>query len=175
MKKETIFKTKILLPQEEMAMLLNVSRSQWSMHKIGYRGLPAKSREKFGFILKIADELPLDSVHRKATVDRQEQEQLVKLEAQLKDVAIKQFRLEKKCKEVEEKYQAALRTIDFVHLALSKKEFVGFEYEALTRIESKAIETLNRYSLYEQTQLKIKLEVLELEHKLLKKAIKTNE
>lgn len=175
MKKETIFKTKILLPQEEMAMLLNVSRSQWSMHKIGYRGLPAKSREKFSFILKLTDELPTDSVYRKETVERQEQEQLVKLEAQLKDVAIKQFRLEKKYKVAVEKYQAALRTIDFVHLALSKKKFLDFECEALRSIENKAIETLNRYSLYEQTQLKIKLEAFKLEHKLLKKAIKTNE
>lgn len=171
MKKETIFKAKMLIPQEEMAMLLNVSRSQWSMHKIGYRGLPVKSREKFGFLLKVASELPLESLHRKTIEKQQIQEQLVKLEAELKDVVIKQFRLQKKYKETENKYQAAMRTIDFVNLALSKKKFVDFEYETLKRIERKAMETVKRYSLYEQTQLKIKLKTLELQHKLLEKAL----
>lgn len=64
-----------------------------------------------------------------------------------------------------------MRTIDFVNLALSKKKFVDFEYETLKRMERKVMERVKRYSLYEQTQLKIKLKTLELQHKLLEKAL----
>lgn len=55
MNTKSMFKEPLLLSQEEMAILLGITRSQWSMVVLGQRGLPAQSRGKLGVLLSRAN------------------------------------------------------------------------------------------------------------------------
>ncbi|MBS7786620.1 hypothetical protein KIH23_04870 [Flavobacterium sp. CYK-55] len=45
MKKQHPFRTMLGLTQQEIAMLLGVSRSQWAMHELGQRDLPLEAQQ----------------------------------------------------------------------------------------------------------------------------------
>lgn len=51
MKKETALTALLGLSQQEAAMLLGVSRSQWSMYESGQRDLPLHAKELLGVLL----------------------------------------------------------------------------------------------------------------------------
>lgn len=57
MKSKTFFKEPLLITQEEMAMLLGVTRSQWSMAAIGERGLPLKAKAKLDALVQNANKV----------------------------------------------------------------------------------------------------------------------
>ena len=54
MKKSKIFTETLLISQEEMAILLDISRSQWAMYINGYRGLSALAKINLGEVLTAA-------------------------------------------------------------------------------------------------------------------------
>ncbi|VXB58271.1 conserved hypothetical protein [Flavobacterium sp. 9AF] len=64
---------------------------------------------------------------------------------------------------MKKKYEAALHTLDFVHLVTTKKENDYFEKAALSMMEKNALRTIKTYNLNQQYRLEIKLKTLALE------------
>ena len=171
MKKLAVFKTDLLISQDEMAMLLHTNKSQWSMYEIGQRSLPKKSRDKLLVLLKLTNELPKTSDMKRVEEVKQLANKQFLLEKQLLDVRIKQLRFERKLNNMQSKYQAALNTLDFVNLVQTQKENDSFEMGVLNIIKANALKTLQTHSLFKQTQLEIKLASLKLERELIEEAM----
>jgi DNA-binding transcriptional regulator YiaG len=57
--KNRIIKVPLIITQEEIAILLGVTRSQWAMYESGQRGLSSKSKSKLEIVLFNANKLIL--------------------------------------------------------------------------------------------------------------------
>lgn len=165
MKKREIFKAPLLLSQVDIAMLLDVTRSQWAMYLIGQRSLPAKSKIKLAELLTTANDIAVGKKQKLAAVALQEIERKHDIPLLLKDNLVKQFQMQKKLQQVEEKFQTAINTLYFIN---------GIEEERLPQtvrklLEIKATKVLKNNNLMLQERYKIKLEVLKFEEGLLRK------
>lgn len=164
MKKKAIFNEPLLISQEEMAMMLGITRSQWSMVVLGERELSAKSKVKFAELLTTANDVAVAKKQKLKQVAQQEVERQQELPLLLTDNLIKQYQIHKKLKQMEEKFQAALNTLYFV------KDFKSelFSQSVLEVLGIKANKVLKSNNLKLQERYKIKLEVLKFEEELLR-------
>ncbi|NHN24692.1 hypothetical protein FIA58_003300 [Flavobacterium jejuense] len=171
MKKRSVFNKKLLITYDEMAMLLQTTRTQWSMFQIRQRSLPDKSMDRLVALVILSNSISVDSSSKKEEVLKQEATKKKLLEVDLKEVLYKQKKFERKLNQSKEKYEAAMNTLDFVEVVQTQKENDYFEAGALGIIKTNAIRTLKTHSLLKLTQLEIKLASLQLEKELIEKAI----
>jgi transcriptional regulator with XRE-family HTH domain len=163
MKSKTFFKEPLLISQEQMAMLLGVTRSQWSMVALGERGLPLKAKAKLDALVQNANKVTSAKRIKLVQEVQQENEMQKIIEPLLLDNALKLAQQQKKLSLMEEKYQKAVNTLHFV---------AGFQKESvhtnlLRVLHIKANKMLEANGLQHQVVCKIKIEVLEYEKKLL--------
>lgn len=152
--------------QEDLALLLQVSRSQLSLFEIGKRDLPAAAKLKLAEMLSYSQ----NSFKRKettiaTTIQENEKEKIIKdfLFVNLR----KQRAVKKKIASLEKKQQnsiAALHLAEFLNTSESKNP----SYILADGIELKAKNNLEKNNLKEIYKLQIKLELLEIEEKHLK-------
>lgn len=164
MKKKSFFKEPLLISQEEMAMLLGITRSQWSMVALGQRGLTAKSKVKLATVQSHLNKTTLVK-QAKLVQELKQEDEMQKVSVRLlMDNSVKQLQLQRKLTRMEENFQAALNTLHF--LASYQKEA---QNETLLKVlEIKANNVLDKNTLAQQEVLKIKLEVLKYEETLLR-------
>jgi|JI10StandDraft_1071094.scaffolds.fasta_scaffold212604_2 transcriptional regulator with XRE-family HTH domain len=152
--------------QEDLSLLLQVSRSQLSLFEIGKRDLPATAKLKLAEMLSYSQ----NSFKKKGTtidttIQENEKEKIIKdfLFVNLR----KQRAVKKKIASLEKKQQnsiAALHLSEFLNTSESKNP----SYILADGIELKAKNNLEKNSLKEIYKLQIKLELLEIEEKHLK-------
>ena len=164
MKKKVIFKEPLLISQEEMAKLLGITRSQWSMVVLGERQLSGKSNVKFAELLRVANDVAVSKKDKLPQVTQQEVERQKELPLMLTDNLLKQYRLQKKILKMEENFQAAENTLHF--LQNFKSELVA--QSVLEVLGNNATSVLKNNHLKVQETYKIKLEVLKFEEGLLR-------
>jgi hypothetical protein len=164
MKKKSFFKEPLIISQDEMAMLLGITRSQWSMAVLGLRGLSAKSKSKLATVQSHVNKITLVK-QAKLVQELKQEDEMQKVSARLLvDNSVKQLQMQRKLTRMEENFQAALNTLHF--LASYQKEA---QNESLIKVlEIKAYKVLNKNTLAQQEVLKIKLEVLKYEESLLR-------
>jgi transcriptional regulator with XRE-family HTH domain len=168
MKKKSFFKEPLLISQEEMAMLLGITRSQWSMVALGQRGLSANVKTKLATLVVTANSSSLAKREKLVQVKKQESEIGQVLLNLVQDNKLKQLQVQKKRTRIEEKFEMALNTLHFVN---------GFQSTIMNEtvlkvIASKAKKVLDKNTLALQEVLAIKLEVLKQEEMLLKQRLK---
>ncbi|MBC8883727.1 helix-turn-helix domain-containing protein [Flavobacterium piscinae] len=160
MKKQLTIREQLGLKQEELAQLLQVTRSQLSLYEIGKRKLPTHATEKLANLLSLA------------------QNETTDFELEAKNEQINQSFLQRLL--VKNQHQQLL--VEKKLVAMQKKEYATkasnkivnhLKEQAKTKKEIKLIESLTLKKQDEKNaeglvQLQIKIEVLAFEEKLLK-------
>lgn len=169
MKSKLIFKEPLLFSQEEIAMFLGVTRSQWAMYTLGQRDLSAKAKMKLEVLLSTINEVSFvkrQKLEQETLQEGKRQKILVRL---LQENKLKQLQLQKKVTYMERRYQEALNTLHFAAILQTKKEGSEIEAVIIKGIQDKANAVLELNGLHQQEGYKIKLEMIRHEEKLLKK------
>ena len=162
--------TSLGLKQQELAQLLQVSRSQLSLYELGKRSLPVHAMEKLTIMLALAQKGKVKSEMKKS-ISNEEQNVLKKI---LLKNNHQQLLVERKIKALEKKQNALVTSKKLiVHLLKNEGKINKNELVVLKSIEVKLkkqeIEKYNTALL----QLEIKKEVLVFEEKVLQKKLQS--
>lgn len=171
MKKDTTFKSSLLLSQEEIALLLGIKRSQYAMYEIGKRDLPTAALLKLSKLTNYADtlsqltkrEFPYHKIQQ-----AKKQELLLK---QIKNNKFEQLLVEKKIKQLQHNYQKAERTIQLVTLFKEKEVLTDKDAVILENIQNKALALLDKNGIHLQMKQQIKLNALLIYNKQLEREL----
>lgn len=171
MKNEATIKNSIGLTQEEAAMFLVITRSQWSMFVSGKRVLPLTATQKFAKLLEhLQAEKPFSITRQqiaKAEIETLQQ----KLQHDLLTIQIKHYKVAQKINKMEIIRKECFAALEVAHFIENQKEKhpIGSLAEY---IKKRVIKTLKRNDLYALTELKLKKESLEVQKNTLEKRIK---
>ncbi|MGL2965604.1 helix-turn-helix domain-containing protein [Flavobacterium sp. XGLA_31] len=167
MKRESTIRSILGVTQQDMAMLLKVSRSQWAMYELGKRDLPLAAKQLLGEMLQYVTGAK-NTGKSLPQVARQEEKRLQLLERLLKENEYQQLRIARKIEALQKKYTAkvgVLHLVDFLTERVEKK--AASEMSLLKHIANKAIQTLDKYNLSNLLKYELKQEVLQHEKVLL--------
>ena len=162
--------TSLGFKQQELAQLLQVSRSQLSLYELGKRSLPVHAMEKLTIMLTLAQKGKVKSEMKKS-ISNEEQNVLKKI---LLKNNHQQLIVERKIKALEKKQNALVTSKKLIaHLLKNEGKINKNELVVLKSIEVKLkkqeIEKYNTALL----QLEIKKEVLVFEEKVLQKKLQS--
>ena len=162
--------TSLGFKQQELAQLLQVSRSQLSLYELGKRSLPIHAMEKLTIMLALAQKGKVKSEMKKS-ISNEEQNVLKKI---LLKNNHQQLLVERKIKALEKKQNALVTSKKLIaHLLKNEGKINKNELVVLKSIEVKLkkqeIEKYNTALL----QLEIKKEVLVFEEKVLQKKLQS--
>ena len=168
MEKDKKIRELLGLKQEDMAILLRVSRTQWSMYEIGKRDLPLVAK------LKLSEMLAFIQEPTNATVDNfvdleSEEAKTKKVFEKLKLInKHRQILTEYKLKAIEKKYEAGITALRFIHFLETKDQQIVPDQEmVLTVLKVKAEEAIRKNGLSLQAKYRFKLKSLLQEEELL--------
>lgn len=167
MKKETIFKEKLLLSQEDIAILIGVTRTQWSMFEIGQRDIPSSAKIKLTTLLKHVNNLSKATKKEFPYQKNQEAKKQKVLQEELQNNKLQKLKLQRKLERLQLYYKQAETTLQFVALLQENEKQTELETLVLQSIKSKALQVLERNGLHLQTKFQQKLNALEVHSKLL--------
>ena len=160
--------TSLGLKQQELAQLLQVSRSQLSLYELGKRSLPVHAMEKLTIMLALAQKGKAKSKVKK-NISVKEQNILKKL---LLKNSHQQLIVERKIIAIEKKQKALATSKKLIaHLLKNESKMKKNELAFLKTIETKNKDIENYAVLL--LQLELKKEVLAFEEKLLQKKLQS--
>lgn len=167
MKKTTTYSSLLGLTQGQMAMLLQVHPSQWSMYESGKRNLPLKAIQLLAEMLGF---LKIEGKNLKVQQHVIEQEESKKkcIDKMLRENEYQLYEISKKIELAERKYNSNIGVIalmDYLKILPSTKEVL--DIELLESIASKAERALKKSGLANLTELRLKGELLQQEKLLL--------
>jgi transcriptional regulator with XRE-family HTH domain len=169
---ENIFKIQDLLglKQEEMAVVLKISRAQWSMYLSGKRSLPIAELLKLAEILdSVKQQDNLSAINLNSDLEPERKDFFQKL---LKNNQFQQILLERKIKKFQNKFKTSNNVIKVVSHLESKTENANeIQQSFLNVLKTNARTEIKKYNLVFQEQLQIKLEVLKFEEIALNKKL----
>ncbi|MES2864249.1 MAG: helix-turn-helix transcriptional regulator [Bacteroidota bacterium] len=168
MKKRDNLRNILGITQEDLAVLLKVSRTQLSMYELGKRDLPIAAKIQLVEMFKYIKEDASKSLNTSTLLKALELQKKKTLEQLVKENQFRQLQLEKKITAAEKKYKsnlAALQLMEYLGNKDYKKETftIGF----IKVIEAKAASELNKNGLTLLTKYQIEKEVLQAEEKIL--------
>ena len=172
MGKDKTIRSSLLLSQEEIALLLGIKRSVWSMYEGGLRDLPTAAVLKLASLTIHANNL---SKIPKKELPYQKKQEAAKQKMLLKEIEnnkFEQLQLERKLKQLHNNYQEAERTIQFVTLLKEKEVVTAREEVVLEHIQNKALAILEKNGIHLQTKHQLKLNVLLSQTKQLEKELR---
>lgn len=170
MKKLDNIRISLGITQEDLALLLKVTRSQLSLYEIGKRDLPVAAKVQLAEMLRYMQENTSKSVANTSLMEIQELQKKKALEQMLKNNQFKQLLLEKKIKAVEKKHAtnlAALQLIEYLEKEAKKNKKP--DNSLLKMIQTKAVSEFEKNGLALLTKYEIEKEVLQAEEKILLK------
>ncbi|MGH2667392.1 hypothetical protein [Flavobacterium sp.] len=157
---QTTIKELLGFSQEEISIVLGITRSQWAMYEIGKRDLPLKAKKELTAILLHLQEIK-ETFEIEQKYSASEQLKIKKwLEQEYHKVEYKKQVITKKKDRIENKRAgcfAALKTIHFL------ENQMGDTHTAILNVIKKRVSaTLNRYPLHELEDLKMQEEHFEM-------------
>jgi len=164
MKKQHTLTSLLGISQLDAAMLLGVSRSQWSMYELGQRDLPLRAKQLLGELLT---HVQTNYTAAKSAPPPPRNEQLQRLERQLRDNEYQRLLMTRKIAKATKKHEAQVRLAHLVAFLSSRdtsKHSVPNLHEAFADKASPDLEAQFSDTL---TDLKHRHELLELEKLLL--------
>lgn len=158
MKKDLIFKEGTLFSQEEIAMLLGITRSQWAMFEIGQRDIPGSAKVKLANLLRISKEMT--TVTKAVLAHRKEQETKKQaiIEKYIKDSQFKQMQLERTLERMNRKYKEAENTLHLIAYMKEQSGFTESDHMVLESVVAKAHLIIKQNGLDVQVKQQLKLD-----------------
>jgi len=170
MKKQENIRDLFGLTQIEMAMLLKISRAQYSMYESGKRSLPLQANVLLSKMLEYLKIAETDEHKKLPHVIPQENKMKTEMEALLKENQYQLLIVSRNAADVERKYSAhvkALQLVNYLEPLLKTGEVPNF----LGVIEITAKKGVGHNGLPKLAKLRIKLAVLQQEELILKAAL----
>jgi transcriptional regulator with XRE-family HTH domain len=172
MKNKNSIKELLGMKQEEMAMLLQTNRSQWSMYLSGKRNLPVEVKLKLASMLEFLNQKEQKNVENLEFETKQNLEIQKYIASQHLLNAKLQIIMNRKLALISKKYNAAVNAVNFINFLEEKTKKPSNEFKLLLSSIKQNNETqMQKNSLLEQTKLQIKIESIQQEGKILKKRI----
>ncbi|WP_300565433.1 helix-turn-helix transcriptional regulator [Flavobacterium sp.] len=158
MKKAATLSKLLGLTQEEMAMLLGVSRGQWSMYEARKRDLPATAMMQLAEVLShVQNKKEVSSESQKLAQAEQIKAQ-EKLQQEYRNLEFKNRILDKRIASIEKKRAEGYAALEVAHFLETQQQDTS---DTLRKsIEIRAKNTLNKFSLHQLQDLQIKKEQL---------------
>lgn len=172
MKKQYSITALLGVRQQDVAMLLRVHPSQWSMYESGKRDLPLAAKQLLAELLthQQSPETTASKLPHHAQQQKQLQQQLERL---LRENEYQQLLVARKINSVEKKYSSQLRVLQLVDFLSNHPTQKGkLEMRLLKTIEKKAVVTIEAEGLAVLVKYQIKQESLELEKLLLQSKLR---
>lgn len=173
MKKEKAIREYFGLSQEDMAMLLQVTRSQYSLFELGKRSLPTKVKLELASMLSYLKE----TSYNDKTTPKQNKEQLAERQKMWKEELIinqhKQKILEEKIQRMEKKHEAAKATLLLADYLDKNKNFKDYRDTLASSFRSKALSDIEKNNIHLQEKHKMQLENLKHFNEEIQKIIKS--
>lgn len=170
MKNKNNFRTSLGFNQEELALLLQVSRSQLSLYELSKRSLPTHALEKLAILLKQAQKESTKTVIKKTSAIN-EQKFLQSLQLKNKH---QQLIVERKIIAFEKKQKALESSKKIIsYLMHDNAKTTKSELEVLKSIAAKTEKKEQQNSSVKLLELQLKKEILAYEEKLLLKKLKS--
>ena len=164
------------ISQEELAIVLKITRSQLAMFETGKRELPSTAIIQLADMLRYLQEDASKSADTTSLLKAQEIQKGKALEEMRKENHFKQLVLEKKLNALEKKYKANLAAFQLMKYMKKQDTKNGkLESHLLKTIERKALAELNKNGLAIITKYKIEKEVLEAEEKIILQFMKNRQ
>jgi transcriptional regulator with XRE-family HTH domain len=156
------------LKQEEMAIILKISRAQWSMYLSGKRSLPVAALLKLAEILNFVNKQDgLSTINLNSDL---ESERIKIFQKQIKNNQFQQILLERKIKKFQNKFITLNNVIKIVRDLETKTENADVTQQSfLNVLKTNAMIEIKKYNLIFQEQLQVELEVLKFEEVVLNK------
>lgn len=159
------------IPQEEMAILLGVTRVQWALFLTGRRSLPTDALLKLTEMLTIVKEAETEAPD--AAVLKEEQARINKyIEEEIIFNQHKQRLVSEQLQKCRKEYQSSQNAVRIADALMAKGQYTGAsEQELLTSLKINAQNVLKKNSLLVQEQYTLKLLVLQQEEVVFKAKI----
>lgn len=159
------------LSQDEMALLLGITPSQWSMFKSDKRDIPLAAKEQLASLLQKIQKKEAFSEEGQNVRKTEIQKTKEKLEQDILKVQIKVQRLEKQIGVMENLRTESLAALEVSAVLASQK--TNQRTTALAEnVRLRALNNLKKHSLYHLTELQLKKEGFELLRSKIKQQIK---
>lgn len=171
MKKNETICSLLGISQMEMAMLLKITRSQWSMYESGKRDLPLAAKVLLAEMLAHVQSAKATALKNPSQLGQQETKE--KLQASLKENQHQQTAMEKKVAALEKKqtaFASAQHSIDYLENHTDKKQTHMKDMSKVIQYRANKDRQLNGVPMLVTYQIKQK--VLQYEEELLKAALK---
>lgn len=176
MKKRENIRDVFGIPQEDLAILLKVTRSQLAMFETGKRELPPTAMSQLLEMLRFAQEDNSKLANTISLMNTQALQKKKILENLVKENHYKQFALEKKLNAFEKKYNANLMAFQLInYFEQQNTENYELGKQMAKIIEKKALAELNKNGLAMITKYKIEQEVLQAEEKIILQFLKNKQ
>lgn len=168
MEKDKKIRALLGMRQEEMAMLLRVNKSQWSMCELGQRDLPLNAQLKLAEMLVFVQQSDKEAVNLFVDVEGQKLK-TKKVVENLRLINQHQLLIAKqKLQLTDKKYKEAVIALRFIaFLKSNDQQFAREQNLLLGLIQLRAEEAVRKNGLHIQTKHRIKLQVLLEEEKVL--------
>lgn len=171
MKYKSEFKKIIGFTQEEMAVYLGITESQWSMFKSGKRDLPLLATKQLSLLLSHLQEENEFKVEVQSVMEKEQNLVTKKLLQELQYVIFKHLQAERKIATIEkirEECFAGLKTIVF----MESQSLTPLLESLIPTIKSRINKTLQKHSLYHLEQLLITKLTLEEKRKFIEQKLR---
>lgn len=160
-KKETLRNILGGITQEELAMLLEITRGQLSMFEIGRRDIPLLAKERLAEILTSVQKNKSISEYSYKIINAERKNLKVWLQKEYKEIEYKSLLLDRKIKKLTQVREDAFKTLEVVHYLESKNE--NNTTRSLAQfIKSRTTNLLNKSSLQHLQELELKKKTLEM-------------
>lgn len=161
------------LTQHQIAKLLNVSRSQWSMYELGQRDLPASAFLVLGDMMVFAKTITVQTAPKTEHQLKQEASLQVALQKLLQENAYQLERVARKLAPLEQKHQAQLKTLQLLAYLKTQNPNTGTpQSKNLDRITTQTINGVTLKDLLQIVKWQMKLEMLQAEKQWLEERLK---
>jgi len=159
MKNATTIKSLLGFTQEETAVLLGVSRGQWSMYVAGKRDLPSDAKKQFIAMLSLQNAKA--TFHEKEKFVASEQQKTQEwLKQELSNLQFTKKLLDKQLLTIENKRTECFAALEMIHILETQP--IKAPIDILKDIKTRATNTLNKYSLHRLEELQMKKEHCEI-------------
>ena len=172
MEKDKKIREYLGMKQEDMAMLLQVTRTQWSMYEIGERDLPLAAKNQLASMLAFIHQTETDSTENFPHLELQQAKIKKVYENQKLVNAHRQMIVARKLELVTKKYEDAMTGLKFIRfLELHEAPLYQKHHDLLTVLQHRAEAAVHRNALHIQAKYQLKLQVLQQEEVLVKKVL----
>lgn len=162
------------LTQDEMVMLLNISRPQWAYYELGKRDLPTTASERLAVIETLLTSPEMNNASDEQQIEIQKQQTNEMLNEVKKENNRYEVKFERMITRIEEKNEASQKMLKLISL-LAYAEFKEPLHESVLPIlKKKANETLEINNSLDLLKLKIQLHSLQQQEVWLNQLIESN-